>query len=115
MLKDCAGEELVRAIRTVMANRVYMSPDVAGVVVNDYVAHLSGEASAETQLLTGREREVLQLVAEGGSTASIAERLSVSVKTVETHRKRLMDKLEIRSIAGLTKYAIREGITSVED
>ena len=66
-------------------------------------------------MLSGREREVLQLIAEGRSTADIAERLHVSVKTVETHRKRVMDKLDIRSVAGLTKYAIREGITSLDD
>ena len=114
ILKDCAGEELVNAIRTVMRNRVYVSPDIAGVIVSDYVAHLSGEVSSEAPRLSVREREVLQLIAEGRSTADIAERLHVSVKTIETHRKRLMDKLEIRSVAGLTKYAIREGITSLE-
>ena len=86
-----------------------------GVIVSDYVARLTGEVTAESPMLSTREREVLQLIAEGQSTAAIAERLHVSVKTVETHRKRLMDKLDIRSVAGLTKYAIREGITSVSD
>ncbi|MDX1433779.1 MAG: LuxR C-terminal-related transcriptional regulator, partial [Gammaproteobacteria bacterium] len=65
--------------------------------------------------LSSREREVLQLLAEGRSTAEIAERIHVSVKTVETHRKRLMDKLNLRSIAALTKYAIREGLTSLDE
>lgn len=115
MLKDCAAEELMQAIRTVVSNRVYVSPGIAGVIVKDYVQHLSGEASPRTPILTSREREVLQLLAEGRSTAQIAERIHVSVKTVETHRKRLMDKLDLHSIAALTKYAIREGITSLDD
>lgn len=115
MLKDCAAEELATAIRTVMSGRVYVSPDVAGTIVGDYVQHLSGEVTASTPALSSREREVLQLIAEGKSTAQIAETIHVSVKTVETHRKRLMDKLELRSVAELTKYAIREGITSLDD
>ncbi len=115
LLKDCAGEELAAAIRTVMGNRVYVSPDIAGVIVGDYVQHLSGEATpGGSPALSTREREVLQLIAEGKSTAQIAEQIHVSVKTVETHRKRLMDKLEIRNVAELTKYAIREGITSLD-
>ena len=114
ILKDCAGEELATAIRTVLKGRVYVSPEVAGTIVGDYVQHLSGEVSATAPVLSSREREVLQLIAEGKSTAQIAELIHVSVKTVETHRKRLMDKLELRSVAELTKYAIREGITSLE-
>lgn len=115
MLKDCAAEELILAIRTVVADRVYVSPGIAGVIVKDYVQHLSGETSADGPALTAREREVLQLVAEGRSTAEIAGRMHVSVKTVETHRKRLMDKLNLHSVAALTKYAIREGITSLDE
>ena len=115
ILKDCASEELATAIRTVMKGRVYVSPDVAGTIVGDYVQHLSGEVTATAPTLSSREREVLQLIAEGRSTADIAELIHVSVKTVETHRKRLMDKLELRSVAELTKYAIREGITSLND
>ncbi|MGI9332273.1 MAG: response regulator [Gammaproteobacteria bacterium] len=113
ILKDCAGDELVQALQAVMSNRSYVSPQITDVIVSDYVARLSGEVTAQAPVLSTREREVLQLISEGQSTASIAERLHVSVKTVETHRKRLMDKLDIRSVAGLTKYAIREGITSV--
>ena len=82
--------------------------------MSDYVSHLSGEAVAAAPALSAREREVLQLIAEGRSTAEIAERIHVSVKTVETHRKRLMDKLDLRSVAELTKYAIREGITTLD-
>jgi DNA-binding NarL/FixJ family response regulator len=114
ILKDCAAEELTRAIRTVMANQVYVSPGVTGTIVNDYVRQLSTSDAAEPATLSRREREVLQLLAEGGSTVQIAERLHLSVKTVETHRKRIMDKLGLRSIAELTKYAIREGITALD-
>ena len=114
ILKDCAAEELTRAIRTVMANQVYVSPGVTGTIVNDYVRQLSSSDTGEPATLSRREREVLQLLAEGGSTAQIAERLHLSVKTVETHRKRIMDKLDLRSIAELTKYAIREGITALD-
>ena len=114
ILKDCAAEELTRAIRTVMSDQVYVSPGVTGAIVNDYVRQLSAAESHETAALTHREREVLQLLAEGGSTAQIASDLCLSVKTIETHRKRIMDKLGLRSIAELTKYAIREGITALD-
>jgi DNA-binding NarL/FixJ family response regulator len=112
ILKDCAAEELTHAIRTVMAGQIYVSPGVTGTIVNDYVRQLT--AADEPTTLTRREREVLQLLAEGGSTANIAAGLHLSVKTIETHRKRIMDKLDLRSIAELTKYAIREGITTVD-
>ena len=112
ILKDCAAEELTHAIRTVMAGQVYVSPGVTGTIVDDYVRQLT--AADQPATLTPREREVLQLLAEGGSTANIAAGLSLSVKTIETHRKRIMDKLDLRSIAELTKYAIREGITTVD-
>jgi DNA-binding NarL/FixJ family response regulator len=112
ILKDCAAEELTHAIRTVMAGQVYVSPGVTGTIVNDYVRQLT--AADQPAILTRREREVLQLLAEGGSTANIAAGLHLSVKTIETHRKRIMDKLDLRSIAELTKYAIREGITTVD-
>ena len=113
ILKDCASEELTRAIRTVMAGQVYVSPGVTGAIVNDYVRQLSA-ATGEPAALSHREREVLQLFAEGASTATIAAQLHLSVKTIETHRKRIMDKLDLRSIAELTKYAIREGITTLD-
>jgi DNA-binding NarL/FixJ family response regulator len=112
ILKDCAAEELTHAIRTVMAGQVYVSPGVMDTIVNAYVRQLTAAGAPTT--LTRREREVLQLLAEGGSTANIAAGLHLSVKTIETHRKRIMDKLDLRSIAELTKYAIREGITTVD-
>jgi two-component system response regulator NreC len=114
LLKECAGEELTLALHTVNRGRIYVSPDIASVVVNDYVALLTGDVTAEGPVLSTREREVLQLIAEGGTTAHIAENLNVSVKTVESHRKHIMDKLDIRNVAGLTKYAIREGISSLD-
>jgi DNA-binding NarL/FixJ family response regulator len=113
LLKDCAFEELALAIDTIAMDGVYLSPGVTGVVVRDYMQHLSTAESSAT-VLSPREREVLQLVAEGLTTKDIAGKLHISVKTVETHRKQIMDKLEIRSVAELTKYAVREGLTSLE-
>ncbi len=112
LLKDCAQEELAEAIRQVTAGRSYLSPAVAASVVEDYAARLSGGAPEDASPLTGREREILQLFAEGHSTRQIAERLHISPKTVGSHRERIMHKLGIDSIAGLTKYAIRHGLTS---
>ena len=114
LLKECALEELIRAIRIVEANRIYLSPAVAGVVVDAYKNVRAAPKTSALSLLTAREREVLQLLAEGYSTKDIADRLFVSVKTVSTHREHVMDKLDIHSIAGLTKYAIREGLTSAD-
>ncbi|MDX1433778.1 MAG: response regulator transcription factor [Gammaproteobacteria bacterium] len=115
ILKDCAAEELALAIQTVVSNRIYVSPGIAGVIVRDYVQYLSSDAAPRESALSSREREVLQLLAEGKSTADTANRLHVSVKTIETHRRRVMQKLGIDSIPALTKYAIREGIISLYD
>jgi len=82
-------------------------------MVEDYVNRFPAPTSSPSSMLTGREREVLQLVAEGWPTKKIAAHLYVSVKTVETHRRQIMKKLDIYSIADLTKYAIREGLTSI--
>ncbi|MGD9494822.1 MAG: response regulator [Armatimonadota bacterium] len=115
MLKDCAFEDLVEAIRKVARGQTFLSAEMAGVVIRDYVDRLSGGAGDSAfSVLTDREREVLQLVAEGYTTKQIAEKLYVSVKTIESHRQNIMDKLEIHSIAELTKYAIREGLTSLD-
>ena len=113
MIKDCSFKELTRAIRRVMENRTYLSPGVMDIVVQDYVKPTASAASQYSSNLTLREKEVLQLIAEGHSTAQIAKRLSVSMKTIETHRQNLMMKINTKGIAGLTKYAIREGLTSV--
>jgi len=112
MLKDCAFKDLSKAIRMVMANKTYLSDEIAGIVVKDYLASSTPSGSSAFQLLSPREREVLQLIAEGKTSALIADSLHISVKTVETHRQQIMVKLKIRSIAELTKYAIREGLTS---
>jgi DNA-binding NarL/FixJ family response regulator len=114
VLKDAAFEALATAIRTVVEEGPYLHPKVAGVVVSDYVSRLPLAQEADGPALTPREREVLQLLAEGNSTKQIAGQLDVSVKTIETHRSRIMEKLDMRSIAELTKYAIREGLTSLE-
>ncbi len=116
LLKDCALEDLVRAIRTVVNDKTYLSPGISDVVIKDFVsgwdhADLAGAFS----VLSAREREVLQLMAEGKSTNQIADCLCVSVKTVESHRKQIMSKSGIRSVAELTKYAIRQGLTSLEE
>jgi DNA-binding NarL/FixJ family response regulator len=114
LLKDCALDELVGAIRAVARNQTYLSPRIAGVVVRDYVERLSKKAPSQAPELTPTEREVLQLLAEGKSTKVAAQTLHVTVKTIETHRQHIMAKLGIDSIAELTKYAIREGLTSLE-
>jgi DNA-binding NarL/FixJ family response regulator len=114
LLKDCALGELCLAIRAVAANQKYLSPGIASIVVKDYLRKLSRAEPPGSPVLTLREREVLQLVAEGNPSKKIAARLHVSVKTVETHRRQIMNKLNIHSIAELTKYAVRKGITALE-
>ena len=113
LLKDCAFEELERAIHAVVAGDVYLSPAISGTVVDDYLHRLSKAESAGKDVLTDREREVLQLMAEGNTTKQIALKLHVSAKTIETHRRQMMNKLNIYNVAELTKYAIRKGLTSL--
>jgi len=114
MLKDCAFEELVLAVRTIADGKFYLSNDVTGVVITNYINSMQATAAAGEPILTSRERETLQLIAEGNSTAETANILNVSTKTIETHRKHIMDKLDIHNIADLTKYAVRVGLTSLE-
>lgn len=110
LLKDCAFEELAKAVHSVMAQQVYISPAIAAVLVADYRARRDGaDESAFTQL-TAREREIVQLLAEGHSTKQISSHLRVSPKTVATHREHAMAKLKVKSIAQLTRYAISEGL-----
>ncbi len=114
LLKDCAFEELHGAIKAVLANQTYLSPKITGTVMKDYVHHLTTQHTTGSSDLSPREREVLQLIAEGQNTKQIASNLNVSVKTIETHRRKIMERLNIHSIAELTKFAVREGMTSLE-
>ena len=112
-LKNRPFEELADAVRTVLAGHVYLCPEVASLVVQDFVSQAN--ATTNTSILTAREREVLQLVAEGQSTKNIAAQLNVSDKTIETHRQNIMKKMKFNNIAEMIKYAIREGLTSLEE
>ena len=115
LLKDCASQELANAIAQVAGGKKYLSPEITGVVIDDFLqGGTSEEEETMASVLSAREREVLQLIAEGWSTKQIASHLYVSIKTIETHRRQIMKKLDLHSIADLTKYAIREGLTSVE-
>lgn len=114
VVKDSAFSELAQAVQVVMNGGRYLSPDVIGVVVDDYVQRLAPAPGSALAKLSEREREVLQLIAEGHATADIATRLHVSRKTVETHRKNIMLKLELHGVAELTKFAVREGLTSLD-
>jgi DNA-binding NarL/FixJ family response regulator len=96
----------------VVANKTYLSEEIADLVVKDYVSSTKIAKSSSAELLTAREHEVLQLIVEGKTTSMIAETLQVSIKTVESHRHQIMLKLNIKSIAELTKFAIREGLTA---
>jgi len=114
LLKDCAFDELARAVRAVMANQMYLSPKIADIVVDRYIRKSHTADASAFSVLTQREREVLQLLSEGMTTKEIAFHLSVSVKTIETHRRNIMEKLNIYNISDLVKYAIREGLTTLE-
>jgi len=114
LLKDSGFEEINSALKVILTGRKYVGPDVAEVVIGRAVAHWLSESQRELPKVSSREREVLQLVAEGKSTKEIAASLYVSIKTVETHRRQIMSRLKLPNIAQLTKFAIREGITSVQ-
>jgi two-component system, NarL family, response regulator NreC len=115
LIKDSAFDELARAVRAVATGGTYLSPAIAAVIADGYVRGIPrGEPDSAPQLSL-REREVLQLIAEGNATRVIAELLHVSAKTIETHRLNIMRKLKVNSVAALTKTAIRLGLTTVED
>lgn len=109
LLKEASVEELELAIRAALRGERYLDPRVSKQVIDGYVRGLD---APEGKALTPRQREILQLIAEGRSTREIAERLHLSVKTVEAHRAQIMDRLDIRDVAGLTRYAIRIGLIS---
>jgi two-component system response regulator NreC len=114
ILKECLFDTLLEAIQTVLKGGIFLGPKIESVVIQDYIKRLSPAYRQEKQSLTSRQREVIQLLAEGKSTKQIALRLHVSPKTIESNRRNIMEKLGINSIAGLTKYAVREGITPID-
>ena len=114
LLKECTQSELLHAIRTVHAKGGFLPPGLHSTVVEIIRLRKLGSAGSLLAALTSRERQTLLLIAEGFSTRQIAQRMNVSIKTIGSHREHLMEKLNIRSVAGLTKYAIREGLTTVD-
>lgn len=114
LLKNCAFDELVAAISAVVKNQNYMSQKIAGTVMQEYASILEASDASPASQLTAREREVLQMIAEGMKTKDIGDKMHVSVKTVETHRQQIMRKLNASSVAELTKIALREGLTSLD-
>jgi len=113
LLKDCASDELVNAIKVILKNRIYISPSLVDDMVRDYVQLADTVDLSAFSILTPRERDVLQKLSEGRSTKEIAFDLNLSIKTIETFRLKIQEKIGLRSIAELTKYAVREGITSL--
>jgi DNA-binding NarL/FixJ family response regulator len=113
MLKDAATAELELAIRSVTKDKTYLSPSISRTVIDSYLERVGGQLSPLEQL-TPRQREILQLIAEGKNTKEIAYDLAISVKTVESHRLQLMERLNIHDVAGLVRYAIRSGLVSSE-
>ena len=112
LLKGAAPEEVVRAVRTVAAGHVYLAPEVTAAVVRSAARTTAG--SGGTIPLSPREKEVLRLLAEGKATKRVALDLGISAKTVESHRRQIMEKLNLWSLPELTKYAIRQGLTSIQ-
>lgn len=111
LLKDSSFDELAQAVRQVMAGRVYISAELSGVVVRELRSLKAGAPPAPSAALTPREKELVQLFAEGWTTNEIAERLHLSPKTVATHRENVLRKLQARGVADLTRYALREGLS----
>lgn len=112
VLKEAAAEDLIRAVRAVTRGEHYLSPQITGVLLERW--RRAAPSGSVYQRLGSREREVLQLLAEGGTSKEIAQRLSLSPKTVETHRRNISRKLGLHSVAELTKYAVREGLTTLD-
>lgn len=111
LLKDATPDELNMALTAVEGGNTYLTPRVSRQVIEGFVGHLT-EGESSLDLLTPRQREILQLIAEGQSTKEIAFKLGLSVKTVETHRSQIMDRLNIRDVPGLTRFAVRNGLVS---
>jgi two-component system nitrate/nitrite response regulator NarL len=113
VLKDASPADLVRAIESVDSGEPFFSPDISQIVLNQYLEEAGADASGDVKLTT-RERQVLAMIAGGQSNKEMANQLNVGVRTIETHRERVMNKLDIHSVAGLTKYAITNGIVKLE-
>jgi two-component system response regulator NreC len=114
LVKETAFQDLISAIKAVYKNEAFMSPSISKKVINSYIKRAQNDEEVTCEVLTTREREILQLIAEGNSSKKIAELLFISPKTVETHRTHIMDKLNIHNRTGLVKYAIRKGIVDVD-
>jgi DNA-binding NarL/FixJ family response regulator len=122
LLKDAGIAELELAIKAVASGETYLSPPVSKHVISDYVRRVGGDVRSEElkeetplERLTLRQREILQLIAEGHTTQEIANQLSISIKTVETHRMQMMERLDIHDVAGLVRFAIRVGLITLDD
>ena len=115
LTKNCSFDELVKAVRLVAENKKYLCPDVTGIVIEESLAGASGTGSSAADLLTTREREILQLLAEGKTIKQIAEQLYLSIKTIYTHRDQIMKKLQVENMAELTKLALRDGLIAPQD
>jgi len=113
MLKDAAAEELELAINAVTQGKTYLSPSISRTVIDSYLERV-GNLSSPIEKLTARQREILQLIAEGKNTKEIAGMLDISVKTVEAHRLQLMARVDIHDVPGLVRYAIRSGLVSAD-
>jgi DNA-binding NarL/FixJ family response regulator len=114
LLKDAASDELLTALSVVKSGKTYLSPSIAGDVVDHALRGGSQTRPGQERPLSGREREVLKLIAEGKSSKEVAVALGIALPTVDTYRRQIMEKLSLRTIAELTKYAIREGLTSAD-
>jgi DNA-binding NarL/FixJ family response regulator len=113
LCKKCDADELVSAIKTAAAGQMYLSPSISGTLVESYVRNVTTAPASAFSQLTDREREILQLLVEEKTIKEIAGELHLSIKTVHAHREHLMRKLNVQTVAGLTKYAVREGLTEL--
>jgi DNA-binding NarL/FixJ family response regulator len=114
LLKDSGKQELVLAVNSIMQGKTYLSPEVSKHVIDNYVQSVGGK-SDPLERLTPRQREILQLIAEGKTNKEIAHVLRIAVKTVDTHRTQLMERLDIHDVAGLVRFAIQMGLVRVTE
>lgn len=115
LTKNCSFDELVKAVRLVAENKKYLCPDVTGIVIEESLSPSSHASSSSSDLLSSREREIMQLLAEGNTIKQIADQLFLSIKTIYTHRNQIMKKLQVKNMAELTKLALRDGLITQQD